>query len=390
MVPLLITSQIQNQTVPVGTNTTFTLVVNSLVPVDYQWKFNGTNLFGATSNPLILTNIQPNQAGVYSAIVSNVFGLVTASNSTLVVIPLAIASQPESLLSFVGLTIGFNVVPVFQGPFSFQWRFNGTNIVGATDNSLVLTNLQVSQAGVYSGLVSNAFGSLQSADAALSVQQVAAWGDNTYGQTNVPSDVTNAIAVAGCLHSMALKADGRVEAWGYNASGQANVPSDLTNVIAIAAGYTHSLALKADGTVRTWGDYFDGLNYYPAVPPAGLTNVVAIAAGYYHALALKADGTVVAYHAVLVCEQARRRGDGCLESSVCQWTTGGCDNQRELHGFQTQRLACPNQHPRHTCYRLGMALAVPVSTRLPSRTRSRRVSGGKLHGLHGSRDLAGL
>lgn len=44
-----------------------------------------------------------------------------------------------------------------------------------------------------------------------------------------------------------------VVAWGNNGWGQAEVPPGLTNVIAVAAGTKHSLALKADGTLVGWG-----------------------------------------------------------------------------------------------------------------------------------------
>ena len=93
---------------------------------------------------------------------------------------------------------------------------------------------------------------------------------------------------AGEVHSLALKQDGTVVAWGYNCCGQVNVPSGLSNVVAIAAGGSLSLALKQDGTVVAWGG-----NAYAV--PSGLSGVVAIAAGDYHGLALKQDGTVVAW-----------------------------------------------------------------------------------------------
>ena len=37
---------------------------------------------------------------------------------------------------------------------------------------------------------------------------------------------------------MALRDDGTVAAWGYNGYGQTNVPADLTNAVAIAGGET--------------------------------------------------------------------------------------------------------------------------------------------------------
>src|SRR5207249_5837315 len=81
-----------------------------------------------------------------------------------------------------------------------------------------------------------------------------AWGNNSNGQTNVPSSATNVVAVAaGGDHALALKADGSVVAWGNNSSGQTNVPSSLTNIMGIAAGYTHSMALSNNATLVEWG-----------------------------------------------------------------------------------------------------------------------------------------
>jgi alpha-tubulin suppressor-like RCC1 family protein len=122
--------------------------------------------------------------------------------------------------------------------------------------------------------------------------QIWAWGDNTYGQLNVPANLTNAIAVsAGQRHCVALRADGTPIAWGDNSSGQTNVPPGLTNVVAVDAGVLCSLALKADGSVVGWGYNGDGqLNI-----PVGLKGVIAVSTGEAHSLALKSDGTVVAW-----------------------------------------------------------------------------------------------
>ncbi|MEI8194646.1 MAG: hypothetical protein WCI73_01925 [Phycisphaerae bacterium] len=122
--------------------------------------------------------------------------------------------------------------------------------------------------------------------------QVVAWGDNTYGQANVPVGLNNVVAVAaGVLHSLALRADGTVVAWGNNTYGQTTVPAGLNNVVAVAAGQYHSLALRADGTVVAWGDD----TYGQTTVPVGLSNAVAVAGGGYHSLALRGDGTVVAW-----------------------------------------------------------------------------------------------
>src|SRR5688572_22173129 len=63
---------------------------------------------------------------------------------------------------------------------------------------------------------------------------VIAWGDNRHGQTDVPSGLSNVLAIAaGEWHNLALKTDGTVIAWGANNAGQGSVPSDLSNVVVI-------------------------------------------------------------------------------------------------------------------------------------------------------------
>lgn len=129
---------------------------------------------------------------------------------------------------------------------------------------------------------------------------VLAWGDGYWGQTNVPPDLTNAVAIAaGWYHNLALRSDGRVVAWGgLSWSGDpcdyvevVDVPAGLSNVVAISANLALSLALKSDGTVAAWGPNF----YHQTNVPAGLRDVTAIAAGAYHGLALRRNGTVIGW-----------------------------------------------------------------------------------------------
>jgi hypothetical protein len=49
---------------------------------------------------------------------------------------------------------------------------------------------------------------------------------------------------AGGAHSLGLRADGSIAAWGDNEYGQCNVPSPNSDFAAIAAGTAHSLGLK--------------------------------------------------------------------------------------------------------------------------------------------------
>jgi alpha-tubulin suppressor-like RCC1 family protein len=287
-----LTSALVDRRVAQGTTSYLYAPAVGARPLAYQWKLNGVELPGATNALLVLTNSQLDHAGTYSVTVTNAFGKVTSAGANVGVVPGFIASQPQDQNTFRGGEIRLRVSVTSAGPLSYQWQYNGIDIPGASTSTLILTNVQVAQSGLYSVRVWNEYGSLQSEPARVSVGQILAWGDNAFGQTNLPPGLTNIAAIAaGDYHTLALKQDGTVIAWGQNSIGQATAPAGLSNVVAIAAGWAHSLALKADGTVVAWGNEQDPTR----ATPRGLSNVVAIADGGGHSLALKADGTVTAW-----------------------------------------------------------------------------------------------
>src|SRR5258706_121999 len=89
---------------------------------------------------------------------------------------------------------------------------------------------------------------------AQSAVNVVAWGDNFYGQCNVPALRAGLIYVevaAGFSHTMALRSDVAVVAWGDNYYGQCNVPALPTGLtyVEIATGGLHAVARRSDGSV---------------------------------------------------------------------------------------------------------------------------------------------
>ncbi len=82
--------------------------------------------------------------------------------------PVAITQQPASTNVFIGGTATFSSVVSGSG-VTFQWRFNGSLIPGATGPTLTLTNLQLSHSGQYSFMAFNGGGSVISSNATLSV-----------------------------------------------------------------------------------------------------------------------------------------------------------------------------------------------------------------------------
>lgn len=85
--------------------------------------------------------------------------------------PADILTQPQSRTNNVGETAEFSVLANGPGTLHYQWRFNGTNILSATNTSLILTNVQLAHAGDYSVEVNNGSLSLSS-NATLTVNRV--------------------------------------------------------------------------------------------------------------------------------------------------------------------------------------------------------------------------
>ena len=88
-------------------------------------------------------------------------------------LPPVITSQPTPQTVLAGGTASFSVTATGTAPLAYQWRFNGTNLAGATNTSHAIVNAQTSHAGSYSVVVSNPYGSVTSSNAVLTVQSLA-------------------------------------------------------------------------------------------------------------------------------------------------------------------------------------------------------------------------
>ena len=169
--PPAIITQPQSQGVVTGNNVTFSITATGASPLSYQWLFNGTNISGAITNPFTLAGAQLTNAGIYSVTVTNLAGSATSSNAVLTVTnaPPSISAQPQNQNVLAGQTATFNVTAGGTLPLNYQWRLGGTNISGATTNPFVLANVQQTNAGNYSVVITNLAGSVTSSIAVLSL-----------------------------------------------------------------------------------------------------------------------------------------------------------------------------------------------------------------------------
>ncbi len=83
--------------------------------------------------------------------------------------PPSLTTQPLSQTNALGGTVTFTVTAAGATPLAYQWRLFSTNLSGATAASLSLTNIQPVNAGDYTVVITNAFGSITSAVAKLTV-----------------------------------------------------------------------------------------------------------------------------------------------------------------------------------------------------------------------------
>ncbi len=423
LVPVHITSQPASISVNLTSNATLSVTAIAAAPLSYQWRKDVVDVSGATNASLELSNVQTNQAGSYTVVVTNVWGSVTSrvavltvnrlaqtinfgslpvkqmgdapfdlgatassglpvsyTNSnpdvatvsgntvtitgvgsttitasqtgnalylpagnvsrTINVAPFGITSQPVSGTVNVTSNATFTVGGSSAAPLSYQWRKDVVIVSGATNATFTLSNVQTNQAGNYTVVITNIWGSMTSSVAVLTVNRLAQTINfdslpgkqvddapftlGTTASSGLPVSYTssnpgvatvsgNTVSITGLGSTTIIasqagnatflpaanvaqifrvaKVLGSVVAWGYNFSGQTNVPANLSEVVSIAAGFSHTVALQIDGTVVAWGDN----GYGQTNVPGALTSATAIAAGGYHTVALNANGNLVAW-----------------------------------------------------------------------------------------------
>ncbi len=208
--------------------------------VAYQWRFNGTNITGATNASLILTNVQPGEEGSYSVVVTNSAGSTISSNALLDVklVPIVL-TQPTNQTVFSFEPVTFSVAAEGPVPLQYQWTFDGAEIPGATNSAFVLSNVPPSEVGTYAVIVGTEPNVTVSSNAVLSVYPpneivsnlsasefniaVQAGGTVTFA-TNGTIVLTNTITISnnvildGTNHSITISGGGAVEIFNLPAS----------------------------------------------------------------------------------------------------------------------------------------------------------------------------
>ncbi|MEI9864728.1 MAG: right-handed parallel beta-helix repeat-containing protein [Limisphaerales bacterium] len=293
------TSQPTSMAAVAGTNVTFTsLSVGSddgLNPIHYSWHFQTNKIIGQSGPNLSLESITAANQGAYFVVATNLYGAATSSIAQLTVyLPPSLQIGLSNIVVDMGKTVVLSTDAIGTPPLNYAWNLNYTPL----SNSMAshsLPNISMVQSGFYSVTVTNLYGSISSTGRVsvfLPESQIEAWGDDSGGQTDVPTNIYDAVAVSGGdYHSVAIRHDGTLVAWGFDNAGQIEVPTNSLRFVSVAAGADHNLAITEDGNIHAWGRNDAGQTDIPNI----VSSVLDVSAGDSHSLALLASGTVAAW-----------------------------------------------------------------------------------------------
>ncbi|MCA8959794.1 MAG: immunoglobulin domain-containing protein [Planctomycetes bacterium] len=140
-------------------------------PLSYQWRFDGADIPGAIDPAFSIPMVTLADAGTYDVVVTNSVDVAVSDPAVLIVdtVPI-IEVEPASQVACLGDVVLFTTAASGAGPLTYQWRFDGADIPGATMSTLALPDVEPSAAGDYDVVVTNGCGSTPSAAAVLSLE----------------------------------------------------------------------------------------------------------------------------------------------------------------------------------------------------------------------------
>ena len=173
-----------------------------------------------------------------------------------------IVLQPADQTVYVSANVNFTVAATGASPLTYQWLFNGTALVGQTNAVLLLPDVQLTNSGNYSVVVSNNAGSATSSTAVLTVQQPPT------GCTAVPPGIVGWWRGEGNAFDSAGTNDGALlngTTFTVGEVGQGFHFDGITNAVRVPGSTNLDVGKSTGLTLEAWVNPSDTGNGHPVI-----------------------------------------------------------------------------------------------------------------------------
>lgn len=137
-----------------GTAVSFSVAASG-ANLTYQWRKDGNNITGANGATYTIASPVPASAGSYDVIVGGSCGASVTSNAATLTVRArpTIVVHPGSYAVCKGESVTLSVEATGEG-LTYQWRYEGTPVAGATQSTYIIASVASSNAGRYDVVVS--------------------------------------------------------------------------------------------------------------------------------------------------------------------------------------------------------------------------------------------
>ena len=240
-----ITAQPANASVCLGGSQALSVSAVGTGTITYQWQSASTptgtfsNIsFASNSSAQSATLSLPSVSGQlsYQLVATSSCGTATSNVATVSINQATVINtQPQTQTVCQGSPVTFSVGALGTGTISYQWRYNGAPITGATNASYTIPTLALSNAGTYSVVVTATCGSVTSANALLTVTPL----------TSISVQPTGSTVCAGSPVNLSVSAAGTgtlTYQWMLNGSNVSGATSAIytipTSLVSQSGSYT--------------------------------------------------------------------------------------------------------------------------------------------------------